>query len=279
MTAPTRWTLSPTDSPFVATLRYLPAAFFGGYIVLGTVVVLSLLPTLLANPLLLAVVIFFGLVGGPLSLLYLWPMIRDPDQRPNADDFAWFADLKPARLVVAALVGSVLVAGAFATLGRAAQVVLVVCCLFVPPVVVSFFNSDGCVNADTGTLSYRGHTVDVSSIQSVWTLTLGSVRLVVLRYHARIGGGWKPRVFLVPGEVADKIEAVLRGGATATPEASPREPDRVAQALLVVVGAGFVLTALGIATVGGVPVGIRGYVAAIIAALGGVFFLGAYYVA
>ena len=143
MTAPTRWTLSPTDSPFVAALRYLPAAFFGGYILLGAVSVLTVLPALVANPSLLAVVVLLGLVGGPLCLLYPWPVLRDPNQRPTLGESAWFADLQPAR----------------------------------------------------------------------------------------------------------------------------------------VVGAGFDVTAIAIATVGGVPVGVRGYVAAVTAALGVVFFLGAYYVA
>lgn len=279
MTAPTRWTLSPTDSPFVAALRYLPAAFFGGYILLGAVSVLTLLPALVANPSLLAVVVLFGLVGGPLSLLYLWPILRDPDQRPTLSEFAWFADLRPARIVGAAVGGSVLVVGTLAAFGRAAQLTLVVVCLFVPLVAVNSFRNDGTVDPDAGTLTYRDHTVDVSLLRRVRTLPLGSVRLVVLRYHTRVGGGWKPRVFLVPERVADDVENVLRAGATATPETTARTPDRTAQALLAVVGAGFVVTGIAIAAVGGVPVGIRGYVAAVTAALGVVFFLGAYYVA
>ena len=240
---------------------------------------LSLVPTLLASPPALAVVVLFGLVGGPLSVLYLWPMLRDPDQRPNPDEFAWFADLQPARIVVAALAGSVLVAGALTALGRAAQLVLVVGCLFVPLVTVSFFRSEGRVDPEDGTLTYSGYTVEVAHLQSVRTVTLGSVRLFVLRYRARVGGGWKPRVFLVPESVADDIESALRDGAAMTPETTARTPDRAAQALLVVVGVVFVVAAIGIASVSTVPVGIRGYVATVTAALGLVFVLGAYSVA
>jgi hypothetical protein len=277
--APTRWSLSPTDAAFVAALRYLPAAFFGGYVLLGTVAALSLVPALLANPVALAAVVLFALVGGPLSLLYLWPMLRDPDQRPAPDEGAWFADLKPTRIVAAALTGSVLVAATFVLFGRVAQLVLIVVCLLVPLVVVSFFRGEGAVDPGAGTLTYRGHTVDASLLRRVRTLRLGPVRLVVLRYHARVGGGWKPRVFLVPERVGADVEAVLRDGVVATPERDARTPDRAAQGLLVVVGAAFVLTGVAIATLGGVPLGIRGYVGAVAAALGALFVLGAYYIA
>jgi hypothetical protein len=206
-------------------------------------------------------------------------MLRDPDQRPNTDDFAWFADLQPGRLVLAALVGSVVVAGTLARLGRLAQLALVVCCLFVPVVVVSFFESDGSVDPHVGTLTYRDHTVDTALVSGVWTLPLGSVRLFVLRYHARVGGGWKPRVFVVPERVAGNVEGALRRGAAETPETEVRTPDRVAQAVLVAVGLAFVVTAVAIATVNAAPAGIRGYVAFVSAVLGLVFLLGAYYVA
>lgn len=279
MTAPIRWNLSPTDSRIVAALRYLPTAFFGGYLLLGVALALFALPELLSNPPILALVVLLALVGGPVSLLYLWPMIRDPEQRPDPGDFAWFADLQPARLVAAAIGGAVLVGTGLVLFGAWAQLVLVLGCLFVPAVVVAAFDADGEVDTQAETLTYREQTVDIDILNSVITWRLGSVRVFVLRYRARVGGGWKPRVLLVPKRVGDSVETALRQGVAADPDRQPREPDRTAQLLLGTVGLAFLATAAAIFALTDVPTGIRGYVAAITAGIGLLFVLGVRYIA
>jgi hypothetical protein len=83
------WELSPADVRFGWLLVYLPVAFLGGHVGLLLVTAVALVPAMLADPRLLALAALLVLVGGPFSLLYLWPMLRNPDQRPDPGRHGW----------------------------------------------------------------------------------------------------------------------------------------------------------------------------------------------
>lgn len=72
MTAPIRWNLSPTDSRVLATLRYLPVAFLGGYLGLAALLALVVLPELLDSPTLLALAVrfFVAFVTGVIGVVF-----------------------------------------------------------------------------------------------------------------------------------------------------------------------------------------------------------------
>lgn len=66
----------------------------------------------------------FVLVGGPLSLLYLWPMLSDPDQRPSAAEFAGAEGFPfTARDVLLAAVAGAVGIGGFGAVGAPFDVI------------------------------------------------------------------------------------------------------------------------------------------------------------
>ena len=99
---------------------------------------------LLAGPLLL-------LVGGPFSLLYLWPLLSDADQRPTISAFTWDEERIPwtKRSFVVAVVGGALLLMAVAAAGVSFDGIfaLVVGAVF-SPIVVSLFTTDGSIDDD-----------------------------------------------------------------------------------------------------------------------------------
>ena len=80
-----QWRYDAADSWLLRVLAHGFVAGLGGTVLLAAVGVVLALPALVGSlgvgP--LALVVLLALIGGPASLLYLWPMIRDPDQRPG----------------------------------------------------------------------------------------------------------------------------------------------------------------------------------------------------
>lgn len=257
MTTAVHWNLSPTDLPRLGLVRYVLFVFYGAY--LGPAVVGGLLglPALLANPGLLALVVLLVLVGGPVSLLYLWPMIREPDQRPDADQFGWIATLDPAGVGLAILAGALAGLVTAATVGSTALYLLFV---------VGLFDAEGRIDADAGTLTVQERTVDTETLASVRPHRFGSVTVCRLSYVDGAGGVGRPYLFAVPAGVADDVLSALEDGVAAEADVTPRTPDPLARVVL-----------------GGVTVLFLGDAGAVVAlitgSLGFVFAVGAYYVA
>ncbi len=242
---PLSWDLSPVDFRTTSLLRYLPFVFLGGYA--GVVLVAGglALPGLLANPKLLAVAVLLALVGGPASLLYLWPMIRDPDQRTGLDPRGWYEGMRPAGVIAAAVTGTILLLAGSAVTANATYLLGIVLLFMCPLFVLSIVDGQGRLDPESGTLTYQESSADVTSIDRVRCFRVGSVTLVWLGYAAGTSGP-RPRLLTVPEDAADDVLAVLRAGANAPATVEPRDPDRVAQAVLVVFGFLFFVAAIGV---------------------------------
>lgn len=278
MTASVDWDLSPTDVPTVATLRYAPILFFGGVGGLIAIAGIVAAPALLRNPEILALVVLLALVGGPFSLLYLWPVIRDPDQRPDAAGLGWLQSLDPVRAGITAVAGTITILVGAATLGGMTVYVLLLLCLVVPLPLVSLFDGEGRVDREAGTLTFQGRTIDVETLAAVRRYRFETVTVCWLSYVTGEGGPGRPRVVAFPDPVADEVLATLEAGVAADADVrtEERETDRAAQAVLGGVAVLFFGIAGGAILVfgeSGVPL------ASIGGLLGLVFVLGAYAVA
>lgn len=232
MTTPIDWTLDPADVPLVAPLRYVPLLLFGGYAGTAAVAGVLALPALLSNPGLLALVGLLVLVGGPFSLVYLWPMLRDPAQRPAREQWGWIGRLDPWRAGLATLAGAVTVLAGAPTVGSAAVYAAFILCLLVAMPLVGLFDGAGTVDPEAGTLTFQERTVDIATLAGVSRYRFGGVVVCRLSYVEGAGGVGRPYVVAVPEPFTEEVLAVLDAGVAATPDVDVREPDPAARAIL-----------------------------------------------
>lgn len=230
-------------------LRLLAHGFIAGIggsnlLVVGGVLVSlpAVLPHLGVETVLLVALLF--LVGGPLSLLYLWPMIDDADQRPDMTAFTQQEGTLPwtkRSVTAAALAGALLLLG-LVTVGVPFDVVfaLVVLATF-SPVVVSLFTSAGSIGDDR--LVCNGTCVPLRQVTGVRALAIGNAVVYLISY-ARGTGFFVPRLVTVPVQKSAVVRSALERGERSEPEKP--EPDRLVQ---VIVGIGGVMF-LGVAGVG-----------------------------
>jgi len=236
------WDYDASTSRTLRLLAHLPPAAIGGAALLavgiaGRFVVSN--PTALLSPsaLFLALLV---LVGGPGSLLYLWPMLTDPDQRPSAAEFSGAEGIPfSLRSVAAAAVcGAVGIAGAFAVGLPFGTVYRAVVAAVFAPILVAAATTRG--RLEGGELTVNGREVPRARVASVRWVAVGGQRIAWVGY-ARGSGVFLPRLLVVPGDAWGAVRSALESGGDAEPK--PRDPAvRIAAALL---GGCFLLAAAG----------------------------------
>lgn len=237
------------DTQLSWVLRLVAHAFvtgMGGSILLVVGLALVSLPEILPHlgtgPLFLVVLLL--LVGGPFSLLYLWPMLTDADQRPGVTAFTWDEERIPwtkRSFIVAVLGGALLLLG-LATTGVPFDGIfaLVVGAIF-SPVVVSLFTTEGSIEDDR--LVCNGTSVPLRQVTGARSQVVGNAVVYWISY-TRGTGFLVPRLVTVPAQQSDAVRSVLERGEALDPEQP--EPDRVVQFLVGVMGVLF-LSVAGIA--------------------------------
>lgn len=271
------WELSPADAPYGTLLGYLPVVFLGGHVGLLVVAGVALVPAIIADLRLLGLLVLFLLVGGPFSLLYLWPMIRDADQRPSFGGVDWLAHLHPAGVVLASVTGTVLLVGSSRLVGSWARLALLVVFVLLPLPLLSLFAEEGHLDRRAGTVDLQYRTVDIDDVAGVRSLRFESVTVCWLSYADGVSRWGSPSLLVVPNTVAGEVLAALTASGGADLDRSPRQSDPVARVVLAGTAVLCVGSALGAVVVlegavGGVFAGLTG-------ALGGLFAAAAYYVA
>lgn len=204
----------------------------------------------------------FALVGGPLSLLYLLPMLRDPEQRPTFYPAAVEPPIPTRTQLVAAVAGAALLA-----LAGWVAVPLAVALVAVGGLAGLGYllaATRGHVGSDTATLALGPREFDLSRVAGYRTRQLGPLALVTLSVPARPGRfGSVPSRFTVPVDRLDDVTAALDAvvAATDTEEPEGRDPNPVVQAVAVTLALVFVGAGVGgVALVGS---GVGWYVAAL----------------
>ncbi|MDL5361520.1 hypothetical protein [Halalkalicoccus sp. NIPERK01] len=276
------WHVDAASSRGLRVLVYAGVGLFGGamVLVLGGAAFLGVSMAVGGEYGYLAYLALLALIGGPLSLLYLLPMLTDRAQRPPLS--ALFADEEIAERyagaftrgrLLGAVIGGALVILVVLSLDPRALFVLLVGALFLIPVgsgVVSW----GRVDPEEGTLTHRHRTVALARVERVRRVDLGGVSLCWLSYRPGAGDVTSPRCIAVSPEAADAVERAL---ATVDPE--PDEgyaPDRAVRAALGSLALCFLGLAAALFVVepgsAGDP-GLRWYLVVVFGIVGGLFGL------
>ena len=262
----TEWSYDAAASRSLRLLSHLPVAAFGGVFLPAAVASVAFViadPGVLRSPFVLLVALL-ALVGGPMSLLYLWPMLADPDQRPTRSAFSG-TDKSP---FTARSVGAAVVAGALAVVGLVAVGVpfrvvygLVVASVF-SPILVAVATTEGML--EEGTLTIDRREVPLERVKGVRSICVGGLVVLWLSY-ARRSGLFVPRLAVLPAADVETVLAALEAGIEADPDLEP--PDRAVQAVAVGMGTLFLASGAGAYVAVDEPV-VGLYVAAVVGGLG-----------
>jgi len=273
-----RWDRGPANSRLTRYCLYVSFLPILGLLLSGLVLFLTLLPELLSTPEALVLVLLLAIVGGPVSLLYLWPVLTDPDQRSGVVDDSWLGALDPLGVAVTALAGLVAVVGSF-RLADYGIVVLVGVCMGVGLPVASLLATRGRIDPETLTLYIerdRDYTGDLAVEMRNWTALrryrLGPVAVCVPSYAPGTGGS-APRLFVLPTSVATEADRVFER-ALAAPTDAPTRPGNPAVAVtLAAFGVGTLALGIGLWWLVDLPAGIALWILAFCVTLGLLFLL------
>jgi hypothetical protein len=246
MPAPVAWTYDYTTEPWLRwAIRAGAGALLGLYLAFVASGVVSLSLVLASgDPALIALLVLFALVGGPLSLLYLLPMLTDADQRPGP--FTGRERRVPLReWLTAGVVGALAIGGAFLlhpllsgalfVAGAAVGLVGVLC------------STRGRIDTETATLERDQREWDLSRVTGYDTRSVGPLVVVSLDASGPGSFGTVPSRIAVPKREAAAVTAVLDGIVTADTATDHREPNSAVRAVALLFAAG--LAAAGVAAV------------------------------
>jgi hypothetical protein len=260
------WSIDASTSRVLRATAHLPPAGLGGALLLAagaTVAFVAANPEILLSEVGLLIALLL-VVGGPGSLLYLWPMLADPEQRPSVAEFSGAGGFPfTVRSVsVAAVSGAVAILGLLGV-GVPGSVVywLVVACVF-SPMLVAVVTTRG--RLEDGGLTINGTEIPLDRVVGVRSVRGRSHVVVWLSYVERTGL-FVPRLFVVPESKRGAVLAALERGIDTDPEIEP--PDRAVQAVLLVGGALF----LGVAAAAYVSIdepAVRPYASVVLGGIG-----------
>lgn len=228
-------------------LRLIAHGFIAG---IGSPLILSLGVALISLPevlphlgieMIVFIVLLF-LIGGPFSLLYLWPLLTDSDQRPALTAFTWEEGTIPwtkRSFLLALLGGTGLLAGLLAVNMPFDIIFAIIVMALCSPVVVTLFTSIGAI--EDAHLKCNGHRVPLHQITRVRSVQVGNAVIYWLSF-ARGTGILAPRLLTVPVETSAHVQTALTEGTTLTPERS--QSNRLVQVIVSVMGLLFIAVAI-----------------------------------
>jgi hypothetical protein len=201
------WSRTAADSRIARGFCYLQIAFFGGMaLIVGTAGVLLVVSILRNGAYEVALLVFLlALVGGPFSLVYLWPMLTDSDQRPPHPVFWDEYRRLPRRWIAVSSVLGGGITGAVALWPRGAGFPLLGF-LFVAYVCGGLFIGEGRFDPDAKTVVRNGQKIDLEAVSADRRYDVAGHSVLLLLFDR-----WatKTRLVLVPRRIADEIAATL----------------------------------------------------------------------
>lgn len=244
MTDSIEWAPTREHSLPLRVCQDVPVAVLGGGALLAALASLSYVGTKFTQgslaPLLVCVLLV--LVGGPLSLLYLLPMLTDGDQRPGLGT----VPQSPREGVALAVGGAIALAGT-AIVFPPGLVGLVLGAVFVCPPLAGLLGADGRVDAATRTLTVGGRSASLDALVGVRRISIGSVTFLWLTYARGVSSWTAPHLVALPSDVERRVRSHVTAGITAPIDPDNRDDrrasNRTVQATLVT----FSLLFLGVA--------------------------------
>jgi hypothetical protein len=258
------WRYDATTQRWLRVVYLLAAALLHG---VGVVVVVGGL-TLLGVALwtgstgIRVLVVLLALVGGPVSLLYLLPILRDPDQRPSfyPEGMTVGLALSVRQRVALGLVGGTALAGSLLLDPRLTAAVAGAGVL--AALTYGVTASRGTIDPERAVLDTGAREFELDRVTGYRSRRLGSLALVTLSVPNRPGrlGRATTRVLVPSGRLAEVEAALDAVVAAADPEAG-REPNP--QVRIVAGGLALLFLGIGAAAVVTIGTGVGWYVAAL----------------
>lgn len=278
--SPVTWRLDSRTSRALRAAAFVGVAPLAGFFVvsLGAMALLAISAAQRGEYAIPTLVALLVLVGGPVSLLYLWPALGSRERRrafPNpfgdekSDGSAgWLVGgLTPRQLAMALVTGTAavlavsrLAPGAFSWL-LAGWIVVVL--------LASVVSSRGRIDPVEGTMTYWERSVPLDRVARYRRLPFGSL----VAYHVTYVRGERrfttPSLLVLPGDVARIFERTVEG----TPRSEPGEPPnrRVRIALYATGGLFVCLAVAALWPLFGIDPFARRYLAAVFGFLGLLF--------
>lgn len=274
MAAGATWHYDATTQRWLRVLYLLAAALLHGVGVVVAVGGLALLGlTLLTGRTgTRALVVLLALVGGPVSLLYLLPMLRDPDQRPSfyPGGMTTGLDLSLRQRAALGLSGAAVLAGCWWLDPRLAAGVVGGGVL--AGLTYAVATTRGTIDPERATLDTGAREFELDRVTGYRSRRLGPLSLVTLAVPNRPGrlGRSTTRVLVPTARLADVEAALDAVVAEADPEAG-RDPNP--QVRLAAGALALLFLGIGAAAVIAVGAGIGWYVAALCWLFGGILLL------
>lgn len=241
------WSVTPASSLPLRCLWYASMAIWLGFgaLAVGTAGLLAVAALLAGDPGPALLVGLLLLVGGPLSVLYVWPMLADPAQRPDfLTPGPW---VRPRWLAV----GAVLVVSLVLVVPAAAVALFAVA--IASGVLAALGRSEGAVDPDAGRVVTDGRPVDLDSLAGVARMDLPRIAVLWLRYPRSAGTAMAPRLLVVPGAMGDRVVASIEEGIDPTAADPDTRSSRTVRLALLVLGLGSLALGVALHLVGPVP--------------------------
>lgn len=260
------WSVGPATSLPLRVCWYAGLAVWGGFalLALGIGVAVAAGGLVAGDPRPALFVGLLLLVGGPLSVLYLWPMLADPAQRPAFLDPPAWLDYRVALVTSAAFALGIALVPVLGTV------------LFVGGLAAGFtvalLRSEGAIDPDGGTLTVHGRTADFADLTGVSRADLGRLTVLWLRY-ARGRGSAAPRLIVLPRRVADRASGAIETGVhrPTSSKTERRESSRAVRLALATIGLGALGVGASLFVLGSVPTDVALWAGAIFGLFGLLF--------
>lgn len=211
------WHVDAANSRSLRAVVYVAVGLFGGGALL-VFVGLAFMGVSLAlggEYTYLAWIALFALIGEPLSLLYLWPMLVESEQRPPLSAFTGdeeiaerYAAVFTRGRLLAAVLGGALSLLALSLLDPRLAFAAVVGSLLLLPV-ASGVISRGRLDPREATMTYVDRPVELARVEGVRRIDVGGVALCWLSYHPGHGGFGTPHLITATFEAADAVERIV----------------------------------------------------------------------
>ncbi|MES3518503.1 MAG: hypothetical protein PPP58_12660 [Natronomonas sp.] len=249
------WQYGPAQSTLLSGLAYGAVVPIGGAAFLSASVLGIAVPEpIRGNAGVLVIAAVLLVVGGPLSVGYLWPLVAEyrAGDGIDLDPAAPFGDTWPYTVrgtLAASLVGAFLLAvalqiGAVAVFSLVAGSVAATVC-------ASMLSTTGTIEPAYGRMTVDRRTVELRRITAVRRLRIGGC-IVCLPVYTAKAGLFPPRVLLVGAKRDDVIRSLEAAVDRPTLDAGRQERDPIAATVLGV--SGILFLSVAILAVGAHPI-------------------------
>lgn len=174
------------------------------------------------NSVVVGLFVLLALVGGPMSLLYLWPLIHDPDQRPSF--VKWPVELRSRWTVVASLLGALaLVLSVPSGVGLP---LVFLGGLTVSILILGIFTTDGEIDPEARTIRSGENEIDLDGMVGIKHFRVRGVVLCWLSFPR----GRSPQLIVLPSGILRDARTVFDDATVKTVDS--RDPNRTVQVAL-----------------------------------------------